>query len=196
MRMAEDARDEVLMRDAQEEATGLAEALAEPLAAQAHCRGIDDRQHLIEMAHQQRIEEHLVGVLQTSEEEIALEVVRELAKGLQSACRLLVESSDARRQKAMQFKQLALRVGEPCSLVQERTVQKVVAAAVGLDIGSVGGAMASFETHERSLRRCSANDPVRSVRFLFWHVEVGDGALEGFGCHADGLGQGRVGMDG
>src|SRR3954471_24869941 len=35
-----------------------------------------------------------------------------------------------------------------------------------------------------------------SVRLLFWHVEVRDGALESFRRHADGLRQGRVGVDG
>ncbi len=53
------------------------------------------------MAHQQGIEEHLVGVLEPAQEDIALGVVRELAECLQAPGDLLVEGGDDRGQEAV-----------------------------------------------------------------------------------------------
>ncbi len=136
-----------LVGDAQEKAARLAERLAEVLAAEADGRGVDDREHLFEVPHQQGVEEHLVGVLEPAQEHVAFEVVRELAHGLQAARGLFLEGGDHRGQEAMQIEGVALLVRKGGALVEQGTVEKVVAAAVGLDVGAFKRPVSLFESH-------------------------------------------------
>jgi hypothetical protein len=107
------------------------------LAAQADGGRIDYGQHLFEVAHEQRVEEHLVGLLEPAQKDIAFIVVGQLTEGLQAARDLLVEGSDHRREKAVQVEEVALLVSEGGALVEQRVVEEGITAAVGLYIGTV-----------------------------------------------------------
>ena len=61
---------QVLVRQAEKQAARLAKDMAEQLAAEADRRRIDDRHHLFDVAGQQRIEQRLVGILQTAQEHV------------------------------------------------------------------------------------------------------------------------------
>jgi len=56
--------------------------VAELLAALADGRRIDERQKLGEVAGEERVEQRLVGTLQSAQEEIALEIGLEFAQSL------------------------------------------------------------------------------------------------------------------
>src|SRR5271170_2193129 len=62
--IGQDLADPVLVGIAEEHPARLAPDFAEPLAAFSDCWRIDQWQHLLDIAHQKRVEERLVGVLQ------------------------------------------------------------------------------------------------------------------------------------
>src|SRR4051812_14483952 len=106
------------------------------LTAEADGGRVHDRKQLFEVAYEQGVEQHLVGVLQSAQEDIALEIGSELAHRLEATRGLLVEGGDHRRQETVQVEGVALFLGESGSLVEQRRVQEVVAAAGRLDIGA------------------------------------------------------------
>src|SRR5580704_3128921 len=94
------------------------------LAAFAHRRRVDERQHLLDVAHQQGVEKRLVDVLKIAKEAVfgergGLAVERE-----HPAFHLLVKRADVWRQQAVQTKKVALVVGESRSFVQPRRIDK------------------------------------------------------------------------
>ncbi len=127
-RMAENAADAVLVRDAEKQAARLAEDMAEQLAAEPDRRRIDDRHHLFDIAGQQRVEQRLVGVLQAAQEHVFLDIAAEPAKRVEPALDLIVELGDMRRQQPVQVERVALGVGEGRALVEQRIVEQLVAA--------------------------------------------------------------------
>ena len=100
----QDLANALLVGIAEEQAARLAPDLAEPLAAFADRRRVDQRQHLLHVVHQQRVEQRLVGVLQIAQEGVALEIGVESTQRLQPARDLLVQGADVRRQQPMQGK--------------------------------------------------------------------------------------------
>ncbi len=127
LRVGEDLLDALAMLQAEEQAARLAEQPAEVLAAGADRRRVGDRQQLLDVAGQQRVEHRLVGVLQFAEERVALEIGGEAAQHLQPPRHLLVQRGDARRQQAVQFEGVALLLGERGALVEQRIAQELVA---------------------------------------------------------------------
>src|SRR5580704_7222720 len=120
----QDLADAVLIRITQKQASRLSPDFAEPLAAFAHRRCVDERQHLLDVAHQQGVEKRLVDVLKIAKEAVfgergGLAVERE-----HPAFHLLVKRADVWRQQAVQTKKVALVVGESRSFVQPRRIDK------------------------------------------------------------------------
>ena len=123
----ENLLDALAVLQAQEQAARLAEQPAEMLAAGADRRRVGDRQELLDVACQQRVEHRFVGVLQLAEERIALEIGGEAAQRLQPPRHLLVERGDPRRQQAVQLKLVALLLGERGALVEKRIAEQLIA---------------------------------------------------------------------
>ena len=73
-RIFQDLLDPVALRPAQKQPARLRPDMTEELAAFADRRGVDERQRLLEMAGQEAIEQGLIGVLQSAQENITLEV--------------------------------------------------------------------------------------------------------------------------
>jgi len=101
----------MLVRDAEEKSARFAEDPAEKLAAQPDRRRVDDRHHLFDVAGQQRVEQCLVGILQAAQEDVALQIAGEAAKGIVPAFDLVIELGDMRRQQAVQIERLAFGAG-------------------------------------------------------------------------------------
>ena len=112
---------------AQEQPARLAEQPAEMLAAGADRRRVGDRQQLLDVAGEQRVEHRFVGVLQFAQERVALEIGGEAAQHLQPPRHLLVERGDARRQQAVQLEVVAFLFGERGALVQEGIAEQLIA---------------------------------------------------------------------
>ncbi len=154
-RMAEDAADQVLVRDAEKQAARLAKDMAEQLAAETDRRRIDDRHHLFDVAGQHRVEQGLVGILQAAQEHVALDVAAEPAKGVEPAHDLVIELGDVRRQEPVQVERVALVLGEGRALVEDRIVEQLVAAQRRLDVwrrmscASVPAPKPRYDTGER-----------------------------------------------
>src|SRR5262249_12234937 len=87
-----------------------------------------DRQQLLEVAHEERVEERLVGVLQLAQEGVALEIGLEAAQYLEPARHLLVERADMRRQEAVQMEEVALGLSKGRALVGQRPVKELIPA--------------------------------------------------------------------
>ncbi len=102
LRVAEDLPHRGAVRDAEKQAARLAEQPAERAAAGADRRRIDDRQQLLDVALEQRVEQRFVGVLQVAQKGVALEVGGKFAERLQPAADLLVDIGDRRRQQPVQ----------------------------------------------------------------------------------------------
>ena len=82
------------MRNAQEQAAGLAKNMAEQLAAEPDRRRIDDRHHLFDIAGEQGIEQRLVAVLQPAQKHIFIDVAAQPTEGVVSAHHLIVERGE------------------------------------------------------------------------------------------------------
>ena len=127
------------MLDAEKQPAWLAEQPAEVLAAGADRRRIGDRQQLLDVAGEHRVEHCLVGVLQFAQERITIEVGCKTAQRLQPPGYLLVEGGDPRRQQAVQLELVALPFGERGSLVEERIVEQLIAGERRLNLGWLDG---------------------------------------------------------
>ncbi len=116
-----------------------AKDVAELLRRLPHGRGVDDRQHLLEMVEQQPVEEVLVAVLQRRQSDVALQRV-DLARELGvDALGLLVLRADDRRQQALEPEGATLPGGEGGALVEERLAKDLDAARAGLQpLATVG----------------------------------------------------------
>ena len=134
-RMKENPPDQILVRNAQKQSAGFTENMAKELATEPDRRRVDDRHHLFDVAGQQSIKQCLVGILQTAQKDIALEIAAKPAKGSEAALNLVVELGDMRRQKPVQVEGIALAFVERCPLVEQRVVEKLIAAQRGFDMG-------------------------------------------------------------
>ncbi len=133
-RMAEDAADQVLVRDAQKYTARLAENVTEHLTAETDRRRIDDRHHLFDVAGQQRVEQRLIGILQAAQEHVALYIAAKPAKSVEPAHDLVIEFGDMRRQEPMQVERVAFIFGERRALVEDRIVEQLITAQRGFDV--------------------------------------------------------------
>src|SRR6202034_3423621 len=135
--IGEDAANIVLMRIAQKQASGLAENMAESLAAQADGRRINDRHHLLDVLGQQRVKQGFVGILQTSEKGVLLDVGAQRTKRVVATHNLIVEFGNVRWQQSVKFELVALLLGKGRAFVEQGIVQKLIAALRGLNRGQI-----------------------------------------------------------
>ncbi len=127
-RIGEDVAEPMAVGIAEEQATGLAPDLAEPLATFPDGRRVDQRQQLAEIVGEQAIEQGLVGVEQVAQEGVALEVAAERSQHPQAASRLAGQRPHMRRQDAVEPERIAFLVAEGGALVEDGSVDEVVAA--------------------------------------------------------------------
>ena len=112
----------------QKEAARLSPDFAEALAALAHRGRVDQWQHLLDVADQQRVEKCLVDILEVAKEAVFGERGGFVVERAQSAFYLFIERADVRRQKAVQTKKVALVVGESRPFVQPRRIDQADAS--------------------------------------------------------------------
>src|SRR3974390_515659 len=148
-RIGQNALDTLDVRNAEKQSARLAEGMTEFLAAETHCRRVDNRQHLGHIARKQSVEQHLVAVLQAAQEDIARKIVRQPPERLPATVNLLLERRDVGRQQPVQLEPVALLLGERGSLVQERIVEKVVAEYGSFDERLFGQALLSTQHYAR-----------------------------------------------
>src|SRR3954447_13122413 len=91
---------------------GATELVAEPLDRQPDRRGVDDRQHLLDVLGEQLVEQHLVAVAQVGQVHPLAQVVGLLAVLGVGPSQLGVQRRDPRREQAGQSQFTAFREGE------------------------------------------------------------------------------------
>ena len=91
--MIENLLDTVLVRIAEKETSRLSPYFAEALAAFTHRWRIDQGKHLLYIAHQQRIEEGFIHILQVSEKAVLRKGGWLSPQGLQPALNLFIETA-------------------------------------------------------------------------------------------------------
>ena len=126
-RMSQNTRQTGFIRQAEEQAARLAVDMAEPLAADADRRRVDDWQHLFEVLRQEAVECRLVVVLQVSQEVVLLEARLETAHCIEATRHLLVERSDVRRQQPVQLEGIPFGFREGNALVQDWVIKEFIA---------------------------------------------------------------------
>ena len=109
----------VAQRVRQEQPARLAIDVREMLAALRHDRRVDHRQHLGDMPAQQRVEQHLVALLQLAQENVTVEIGRLTPVSLVVAPDLIVQCQYVRRQQTVQAESISLRDRERGALVQQ-----------------------------------------------------------------------------
>ena len=143
-----DPGDPPAIAGADEQAAGAPPDVAEPLAGESHGRGVDDRQHLVDVVDDHTVEQRLVAVLQGHQVDVLLEVRRLAAEVLQDLGGLLRLGEHARRQEAGQVQRIAFLLGECSALVERRVVQQ---QAPGRD-------WSPRPVHRRILADCRTHD--------------------------------------
>lgn len=131
--MSDDFLDAVAMRPAQEQTARVVPILAERLTALADRRRVDQRQHLLEVPAQQCVKQRFVGVLQTPQEDVAIEVAGELAHCLKPARRLHLQCPDMGRQQTMQRESRPFVFAEGSTLVEHGIGQQRGPFELGFD---------------------------------------------------------------
>ena len=129
----QDFLDTVALRPAQKQTTRIMPVMAEGLASLADRRGVDEREHFFEVLGQHRVKERLVRILQSSQEDIAVEIAGELPHCLETPRRLHFQGSDMRRQEAVQREGSSLFVGKGGPFVQHRVGEQRRPFELGLD---------------------------------------------------------------
>ena len=96
--MVEDLIDPVFVRVAEEQTARLSPYLAEALAALTHGRRVNQGQHLVDIAHQERIEKRFVCILQVAEKAVFRKGSRLIPECLLAAPDLFIKISYVWRQ--------------------------------------------------------------------------------------------------
>ena len=126
--------DAVDVIDAQEDAAGTGEGVAEGLDGLTHDGVVDDREHLEQVALQQRVEERGVVVVQAHHVEVPVQVGRLRQVGGVAAIELRGHvGDDGIREQARQPERLPLFGGEGDPLVEGRIAEHLVAARRSLE---------------------------------------------------------------
>ena len=128
MLAGEDFGNSMPVRIAEEDAARLAPDLAEPLASFADGRRIDERQKLLDMFHEHRIEQRLVRIFEIAQKGVFLEIAGDGAQRFYAAVELLVEGADMGRQQPVQAQRVAFGLGEGRALVEHRVIDEGEAA--------------------------------------------------------------------
>ena len=107
-RVREDLFDAVLVGIAEEEAARLAPDLGEALAAFANGGRVDDRQQLLDVMRNERIEERLIVVLQVAHIGVFAEGRGAAVENALAALALVLQGSDMRGKQAVKGESVAL----------------------------------------------------------------------------------------
>ncbi len=86
---------------------------------------VNQRCHFFDVVDEESVKENLVGVLQSSQVDMSLEITVFLLKSFISADHLLVKGFYVRRQQPAQAKFSPLLLRESGAFVQQRSVQKI-----------------------------------------------------------------------
>ena len=89
--MAEDLFDAILVGVAEEQAAGFPPDLTEALATLADRRSVDQRQHLLDIADNQCVEQRFVGVLEVTKEIVFVKLSRLVMQSFEATLDLVVE---------------------------------------------------------------------------------------------------------
>ena len=134
-RIGQDIADPPAIGPRQEQPARPAENLAEPFAAFAHRRGIDQRQHARQIALHQRVEQHFVGILQFAQEGIAVKIAVHAVDHAHPAHDLFLQRKDMGRQQPVQSKPVTLRLGKGGAAIGHRIVEQGTRAIIVHDHG-------------------------------------------------------------
>src|SRR5690606_33642425 len=116
-------------------ATRIAVQVTEPLHGLGHGRCVDDRQHLLEVFLDERVEQDLVAVLQRPQVYVPSDVCRRTQVVGVRARQLLVERRDMWRQQALEAELGALLGRERGALVEQRQACEEEARQVRRQVG-------------------------------------------------------------
>jgi hypothetical protein len=94
--------------------------MTERLTCLAYSRSVDERKHLLEMLGQQGVKKRLVRILQSSQENIAIEIAGKFPHGLDTPRRLHFQCADMRRKQTVQCKVGSLFLGKGGTFVEHR----------------------------------------------------------------------------
>ncbi len=100
------------------------EDVAEPLAGEAHRRGVDQRLDFIDVVAHDAEKQRLVAVVQFVECHVFCQVVGQAAQIGQHSLDLRLHRTHMRGQKAAQSQRVALRLAEGSTLVKQRITQE------------------------------------------------------------------------
>ncbi len=139
--VAQHLGDAALVAQREEQAARTPEDGAVLEAGLAHRRRVDQRDHLLDVVHDEAVEQDLVPVLEVGQVDVLLERVRLAPYRGQTPGRLLLEREHPRRQQAAQSERVALAFGEGGALVEQGIGQERGAAGLKRRAprGEVGG---------------------------------------------------------
>jgi hypothetical protein len=109
--------------------------VAEFLARFRDDRGVNDRQHLLDVVEKQAIKENLVGVLKLAKVNVTLEIVVLAEISFVGTSRLFFNGFDYGREKAIKAEGLAFLRGEGGAFVQGRRLEKHLSAQMQRELG-------------------------------------------------------------
>jgi hypothetical protein len=115
---------------ANENAARSLEDVAEPLASEPHCRGIDDWLNLLDVVAYHAEEQGLVPVVQRVERHVLIQIGGQAPQVGQHSFCLLLHRKHVRRQQPTQAKSLAFLLGESGALVEKRIAQQRYAVRI------------------------------------------------------------------
>ncbi len=147
--VAQGRLDAIHVVDGQVDALGPAELGAVALDRLRHDRGVDDREHLLQVLLEQLVEEDLVALAHGGQECVAGEVVGLDAVLRIRAPRLSVERQDGGRQQPLEAERRALLGGERGPAVEARIAQQ--------------GAATGQRARDRGIRHFISLVPLRSA---------------------------------
>ena len=96
--MIQDLIDAIFIRIAEKQTSRLSPYLTEALATLTHSWRVHQREHLFDIAHQERVEQRLVRILQVAEKAVFIEGVRLIPQCLHPALNLFIKTPHMRRQ--------------------------------------------------------------------------------------------------
>ena len=124
--------DSMLVGITEKQSARLAPNLAEPLASLADRWRVNQRHHLVEIAHQQAVKQGFICVLQVAQVGVALVPGFEVTQHLKTACRLIFKIANMWGKQSMQGEVRAFHFRERSSLVEHREVNQVETGEPGL----------------------------------------------------------------
>ncbi len=140
--VAKNLCDAVPVRVAQKKTARLAPDFGKALAPLAHRRRVNDRQQLLGVLGDQRIEQRLIAVLQVAHIGVFVECGGMAVERALASLALIFQRPDVRRQQAVQRESIALRLRECRPLVEARIHEQTESVKAGANNAAVSAARA------------------------------------------------------